>query len=369
MSVPERTKMRLAMSMSDERSVDFGTFLRQAREKRGVSLQQVAVATKISVHTLESLERNDPSKLPGGIFSRAFVRAYAREVGLDPEAAVSSFVSAFPEASGAEDMPVAATAEEAETYEGRRKVATTVVRLAGITLLVLVLGLIGYTLWQRHVAKALPASDSAAGSAAQMQTAPVPAESPAGTPPAQPERESAAAPASEVPAPGVASPGGPATQPQQATPGPQPTAPGTAAPQQPAAQEPAAQQQAVQQPPAQQPAAQETVAPPPPATSAAVTPAQLQTAPAATAAPIVVDLAASGSCWIAVTVDGKATPQRILVAGDRIQFEGSRYVTLHIGNAGSLSMTLNGKPAKSLGGEGQAATITVTADSLASFLR
>ena len=64
-----------ARPMAKEPAVDFGTFLRQAREKRGVSLQQVSATTKISVRVLESLEKNDPRKLPGGIFSRAFVRS------------------------------------------------------------------------------------------------------------------------------------------------------------------------------------------------------------------------------------------------------------------------------------------------------
>ena len=65
---------------------DFGGKLRQAREGRGVSLSQIAAATKISVVSLEALERNDLSRLPGGIFSRAFVQSYAQEVGLDPDA-------------------------------------------------------------------------------------------------------------------------------------------------------------------------------------------------------------------------------------------------------------------------------------------
>ena len=60
---------------------DFGSRMRHAREQRGVSLRQIADATKISVSQLEALERNDVSRLPGGIFSRAFVRSYADERG------------------------------------------------------------------------------------------------------------------------------------------------------------------------------------------------------------------------------------------------------------------------------------------------
>lgn len=74
---------------------DFGGKLRQAREGRGISLRQIAATTKISVAALEALERNDVSKLPGGIFSRSFVRSYAVEVGLDPEATVREFIDRF----------------------------------------------------------------------------------------------------------------------------------------------------------------------------------------------------------------------------------------------------------------------------------
>ena len=75
---------------------DFGSRMRHAREQRGVSLRQIAEATKISVSQLEALERNDISRLPGGIFSRAFVRSYAAEVGVDPEQTVRDFLSQFP---------------------------------------------------------------------------------------------------------------------------------------------------------------------------------------------------------------------------------------------------------------------------------
>jgi cytoskeleton protein RodZ len=76
--------------------MNFGTHLREAREKRGVSLRQIATSTRISIGTLEALENNEVKKLPGGIFSRAFVRSYAQEIGLDPDEAVREFVHQFP---------------------------------------------------------------------------------------------------------------------------------------------------------------------------------------------------------------------------------------------------------------------------------
>lgn len=80
-----------------ERSdADFGGRMRRAREARGVSLRQIAETTKLSMAALEALERNDISRLPGGIFSRAFVRSYASEIGMDPEATVREFLTHFP---------------------------------------------------------------------------------------------------------------------------------------------------------------------------------------------------------------------------------------------------------------------------------
>jgi len=84
---------------------DFGSRMRQAREQRGVSLRQIAERTKISVSQLEALERNDISRLPGGIFSRAFVRSYAAEIGVDPEQTVREFLSQFPDESVSAGSP------------------------------------------------------------------------------------------------------------------------------------------------------------------------------------------------------------------------------------------------------------------------
>ena len=74
---------------------DFGGKLREARERRGIPLRAIAETTKISVSALEALERNDPSRLPGGIFARAIVRSYASQVGLDPGRTVRDFVAHF----------------------------------------------------------------------------------------------------------------------------------------------------------------------------------------------------------------------------------------------------------------------------------
>ncbi len=75
---------------------DVGAMLREARERRGLTLRQVAASTRISIANLEALEQGNLKRLPGGIFTRAFVRSYAQEVGLDGEEMVRLFVEQFP---------------------------------------------------------------------------------------------------------------------------------------------------------------------------------------------------------------------------------------------------------------------------------
>jgi cytoskeletal protein RodZ len=70
----------------------FGETLRREREMRGVSLREVADATKISVRFLQAIESDRLDVLPGGLFPKAFVRQYAAHLGLDVERAVADFV-------------------------------------------------------------------------------------------------------------------------------------------------------------------------------------------------------------------------------------------------------------------------------------
>src|SRR5205085_11207009 len=110
--------------MADRPPRDVGRTLREARERRGVSLRQIANATKISMSALEALERNDISRLPGGIFTRAFVRSYAVEVGLDPEQLVHQFIAQFPQDSVTAGHPTSRPIEDPEGIESNRPAAS-----------------------------------------------------------------------------------------------------------------------------------------------------------------------------------------------------------------------------------------------------
>ena len=82
--------------MTEERT-DICHRLRLARERRDISLRQIADATKLSVRVLDALERGDIKVLPGGIYRRAIVRAYAEHVGLDSQATLNSFLAQHPD--------------------------------------------------------------------------------------------------------------------------------------------------------------------------------------------------------------------------------------------------------------------------------
>jgi len=71
----------------------FGEELRRERELRRITLREVAETTKINLRYLEALENNDFEHLPGGVFNRGFVRAYAQFIGIDPEAMVTAYLA------------------------------------------------------------------------------------------------------------------------------------------------------------------------------------------------------------------------------------------------------------------------------------
>jgi cytoskeleton protein RodZ len=57
--------------------------LPSVRQKRGVSLEEIATATKIRLHHLQAIERGDYAKLPGGVYNVSYIRQYARAIGCD----------------------------------------------------------------------------------------------------------------------------------------------------------------------------------------------------------------------------------------------------------------------------------------------
>jgi cytoskeletal protein RodZ len=162
---------------------DFGGKLRLARERRGTSLQQISASTKISIAALEALERNDISKLPGGIFSRSFVRSYAHEVGLDADETVREFLerfqpSATPAAAPASGAIHSSVPEEESAFDTQQRIAGVVLKLLLISVPLIVLVLY-FTMRTRPAG---PVSSAASSPPSTVATSTTPAALPEATP-------------------------------------------------------------------------------------------------------------------------------------------------------------------------------------------
>ena len=116
--------------------------LRSARERRGVTLKQLADTTKISPSVLTALEANDLGQLPGGLFIRAFVRSYAAEVGLDPEHTVDALLKAYRDQR--HDTVVRSRDEPAGSGHGRHQAGVRGTAIGLVIISVIVVGLLLY---------------------------------------------------------------------------------------------------------------------------------------------------------------------------------------------------------------------------------
>ena len=72
----------------------FGETLKGERERRGIALDEISVATRVSLRNLHALEDERFEDLPGGVFNRGIVRSYARFCGMDEDTAVSAYTDA-----------------------------------------------------------------------------------------------------------------------------------------------------------------------------------------------------------------------------------------------------------------------------------
>jgi transcriptional regulator with XRE-family HTH domain len=90
---------------------NFGQRLRRERERRGISLEQIAAETKVSVDLWQGLERGDLARWPAGIFARSFVRTYASQLGLNTKEILDEFCRLYPLADRRLEAIIRAQAE------------------------------------------------------------------------------------------------------------------------------------------------------------------------------------------------------------------------------------------------------------------
>lgn len=181
----------------------FGERMRREREMRSITVEEIAEATKIGSRSLRALEDEKLDQLPGGIFNRGFVRAYARYLGIDEEQAVADYLAAENAYQEAHGIPI--DAPERPTIKPPSNSGW--VPIAG-ALLVLVLGFGG---WRWYSGRKDRTPETPTKHAAPSLTKSVQAAAPA-TPPPQTQSAQATAPASAaVPSPTESSAPAPVT--------------------------------------------------------------------------------------------------------------------------------------------------------------
>jgi len=279
---------------------------------RGVTLEEISVATKISVRFLESIENEEFSRLPGGIFNRSFVRAYARYLGLDEDPLVEEYRLAA-RARGEVDSD---QLSPPKTYSRRDRHSRHTL-LGGIIAVVLLIA--GYALWRHaHTPPQTPAS-------ATQQVAPLKS-----SPGSHPDTNVSVSPATSVSTPAAET---------------ESAASSTRLSAQPAGSEPAGQGVLT-------------------ATSAvAAAPPKL---PAITdyGGKLVLQIATTERSWVAIDSDGKTIMQGIMDPNEVKTFKADASFDVLTGNAQGMILTLNGQTLKPMGREGEVKQVHLTWDSL-----
>ncbi len=282
----------------------FGEKLKQEREKRKISLEQISISTKIGTRMLQALEEDRFNQLPGGIFNKGFVRAYSHCLGLDEDQTVAEYLAA----SG--DAPPPRT-EVASRENGVRENEEHIRRLEsiaespprrlpwGLLAAILLLITLALALWTRHQRER-----------ALQTVVPVPAT--ATLPPAQMSGEMSAknSDAANLNAP--------------------PEVRG-------ALSSPA-----------------ESVA------SSAATPASSarDSSAAATSGEFTIVIMAHEQSWLSITADGKSAPPELLSAGSERTVHGEKEVVIRAGNSGGVDFRFNGRKLDSDAKYGEIRTVT-----------
>jgi cytoskeletal protein RodZ len=321
----------------------FGEKLKLEREKRKITLDQISSSTKISTRLLQALEQDKFNQLPGGIFNKGFVRAYARFVGLDEDQTIADYLDASGEApparpeannresdhsgsretparplktrgsSGRETKPRNIRIQETEDAAGPlelRAAAASRQLPWGIFAAVLLFVALALSLWSHFRRTQHPESHP-------------------------PAAASSVSPSSEV------------------RPGEQPSAPSSGIST--ASQSATA---AIQTKPST-PAVGDTSAKPAPLPTTSQTPPIATSSPAPAPGTFTLLIKAREDSWITLTVDGKPEGSDMLLGGGERTVFAHKSVVVKAGNAGAVDFLLNGKKLPPVGGFGEVKIVTI----------
>jgi cytoskeleton protein RodZ len=296
-----------------------GAYLRELRERQGVSLDEISRSTRVLHHYLEALETDNMASLPAPVFAKGFIRAYCQALGVSPDEALALYEQRMgqnrapapslvpPPRPAPAPMPAPPPALAVEHRVPAPAVERRESRSRGTVLISFVLLVVlGGALYAVTMALQSGRDDVDAGAAVHVAAPPPPAPDP--TPVAMPAPSHPALP----PRPLVT------TQPQK--------------PQPPVTQPSAA-------PPASPPSAAPPIQAPPAATGAIASPYRLVARTTETT-------------WMRVRTEDGRTSEETIPANEVREWVSNGPFVLTIGNAGGVSLELNGRPVPRLGGSG-----------------
>ena len=283
-----------------------GSYLRNLREQQGVSLEELARATRVLYRHLEALEADDLATLPAPVFTKGFIRAYCQVLGIAPDEALALYdprsKEAGPVASAPTPAPIPAPRGHAAAGEQPRTARGHGAVLVSFALLVI----LGGALFAFTVAfKSGP--ETGAGQRSTVASAPPPA--------------------------------------TEASPEPSPTVE-PLAPSPPPAAKPSTGAQASQAPSSVAPSSVATPA------FAASTPAVPQAAAASPASVYRLVARTTETTWMRVRTEDGRTIEETIPANEVREWVSNYPFVLSIGNAGGVTLELNGREIPRLGASG-----------------
>jgi cytoskeleton protein RodZ len=131
----------------------FGEQLRLAREARGISLREISEQTRISTRYLEAIEADDYKRLPGGIFNKSFIKAYAKYIGYDEKEALEAYMRTARDQGTSPDDVVSTPYQPRVYTDGNTRSPLVTLFLTVLILAILSLGVYAALHWyQRRTA-------------------------------------------------------------------------------------------------------------------------------------------------------------------------------------------------------------------------
>jgi cytoskeleton protein RodZ len=304
----------------------FGDKLKREREMRRITLDEISESTKIPRRYLESLERETFESLPGGVFNKGFVKAYARFLGLDEEQAVADYVAVAKEETPPEDQFPLEIHEKPDRELNPRKPQWPLI--GAVIALVGVLG--GYAVWRTKLRQPENSEATVAAASPSQSGTKATASSSDKSPDFSVVAERHHAPLAPVPSLV------PKTQAADYKP------------------------KTVSAVPVKQVARLEADPGTVGATSTAGTQDATQTKPLQNKKNFFVVIKAKEDAWISVVADGRRVSHGTLRANKQRFIRADKQIILTTGNAGGIDVSFNGRPVGAIGSESEARTLMFT---------